>query len=123
MQKNYLQLDPRDNVIVSITNLEKGLSTKIGKQKIVLKEDIKQKHKFALNDFAVDDEIFMYGLLIGKAIQPIKAGSAITTFNVKHSSAEYSEKNKNYNIKITNVPPFSFFGRRGKFGSISWYIP
>ena len=32
MQKNYLQIDPRDNVIVAITNLEKGLSTKIGKQ-------------------------------------------------------------------------------------------
>ena len=50
MQKNYLQIDPRDNVIVAITNLEKGLSTKIGKQKVVLIEDIKQKHKFALND-------------------------------------------------------------------------
>ena len=78
MKKNYVQIDPRDNIIVAITNLEKGLSAKIGKQKVVLKEDIKQKHKFALNDFEVDDEIFMYGLLIGKAIQPIKAGSAIT---------------------------------------------
>ena len=95
MKKNYVQIDPIDNVIVAINNLEKGLSAKIGKQKVVLKEDIKQKHKFALNDFEVDDEIFMYGLLIGKAIQPIKAGSAITIFNVKHSSAEYSEKNKN----------------------------
>ena len=96
MKKNYVQIDPRDNVIVAITNLEKGFSAKIGKQKVVLKEDIKQKHKFALNNFEVDDEIFMYGLLIGKAIQPIKAGSAITIFNLKHSSAEYSEK-----IKIT----------------------
>ena len=99
MKKNYVQIDPRDNVIVAITNLEKGLYAKIGKHKVVLKEDIKQKHKFALNDFEVDDEIFMYGLLIGKAIQPIKAGSAITTFNVKHSSAEYTEKNKNYNFQ------------------------
>ena len=34
MEKNYVQIDPRDNVIVAITNLEKGLSVKIGKQKV-----------------------------------------------------------------------------------------
>ena len=128
MQKNYLQIDPRDNVIVAITNLEKGLSTKIGKQKVVLIEDIKQKHKFALNDFAVDDEIFMYGLLIGKAIQPIKAGSAITTFNVKHSSAEYTEKNKNYNWVTPDISKFdgrTFDGYHrsdGKVGTANFWL-
>ena len=128
MQKNYLQIDPRDNVIVAITNLEKGLSAKIGKQKVVLKEDIKQKHKFALNDFEVDDEIFMYGLLIGKAIQPIKAGSAITIFNLKHSSAEYSIKNKNYNWVAPDISKFdgrTFDGYHradGKVGTANFWL-
>ena len=128
MKKNYVQIDPRDNVIVAITNLEKGLSAKIGKQKVVLKEDIKQKHKFALNDFEVDDEIFMYGLLIGKAIQPIKAGSAITIFNLKHSSAEYSEKNKNYNWFAPDISKFderTFDGYHrldGKVGTANFWL-
>ena len=128
MKKNYVQIDPRDNVIVAITNLEKGLSAKIGKQKVVLKEDIKQKHKFALNDFEVDDEIFMYGLLIGKAIQPIKAGSAITIFNLKHSSAEYSEKNKNYNWVAPDISKFdkrTFDGYHrsdGKVGTANFWL-
>ena len=128
MEKNYVQIDPRDNVIVAITNLEKGLSAKIGKQKVVLKEDIKQKHKFALNDFEVDDEIFMYGLLIGKAIQPIKAGSAITIFNLKHSSAEYSEKNKNYNWVAPDISKFdkrTFDGYHradGKVGTANFWL-
>ena len=128
MKKNYVQIDPIDNVIVAITNLEKGLSAKIGKQKVVLKEDIKQKHKFALNDFEVDDEIFMYGLLIGKAIQPIKAGSAITIFNVKHSSAEYSEKNKNYNWVAPDISKFdkrTFDGYHrldGKVGTANFWL-
>ena len=128
MKKNYVQIDPRDNVIVAITNLEKGLSAKIGKQKVVLKEDIKQKHKFALNDFEVDDEIFMYGLLIGKAIQPIKAGSAITIFNLKHSSAEYSEKNKNYNWVTPDISKFdkrTFDGYHrsdGKVGTANFWL-
>ena len=128
MKKNYVQIDPRDNVIVAITNLEKGLSAKIGKQKVVLKEDIKQKHKFALNDFEVDDEIFMYGLLIGKAIQPIKAGSAINVFNLKHSSAEYSEKNKNYNWVAPDISKFdkrTFDGYHrldGKVGTANFWL-
>ena len=128
MKKNYIQIDPIDNVIVAITNLEKGLSAKIGKQKVVLKEDIKQKHKFALNDFEVDDEIFMYGLLIGKVIQPIKAGSAITVFNLKHSSAEYSEKNKNYNWVAPDISKFdgrTFDGYHrpdGKVGTANFWL-
>ena len=128
MKKNYVQIDPKDNVIVAINNLEKGLSAKIGKQKVVLKEDIKQKHKFALNDFEVDDEIFMYGLLIGKAIQPIKAGSAITIFNLKHSSAEYSEKNKNYNWVAPDISKFdkrTFDGYHrldGKVGTANFWL-
>ena len=128
MKKNYVQIDPIDNVIVAINNLEKGLSAKIGKQKVVLKEDIKQKHKFALNDFEVDDEIFMYGLLIGKAIQPIKAGSAITIFNLKHSSAEYSEKNKNYNWVAPDISKFdkrTFDGYHrsdGKVGTANFWL-
>ena len=91
-----------------------------------MKEDIKQKHKFALNDFEVDDEIFMYGLLIGKAIQPIKAGSAITIFNLKHSSAEYSIKNKNYNWVAPDISKFdkrTFDGYHradGKVGAITF---
>ena len=128
MKKNYVQIDPRDNIIVAITNLEKGLSAKIGKQKVVLKEDIKQKHKFALNDFEVDDEIFMYGLLIGKAIQPIKAGSAINIYNLKHSSAEYSEKNKNYNWFAPDISKFderTFDGYHrldGKVGTANFWL-
>ena len=123
-----MQIDPRDNVIVAITNLEKGLSAKIGKQKVILKENIKQKHKFALNDFEVDDEIFMYGLLIGKAIQPIKSGSAITIFNLKHSSSEYSEKNKNYNWVAPDISKFdgrTFDGYHradGKVGTANFWL-
>ena len=41
MKKSYVQIDPRDNVIVAITNLEKGFSAKIGNQRVVLKEHIK----------------------------------------------------------------------------------
>ena len=82
MSKSYVQIDPKDNIIVAITPLEKGLVTTIQGTDIVLKENIKQKHKFSLKDFAIGDEIFMYGVLIGKATLEILKGSAITINNV-----------------------------------------
>ncbi len=83
MSKNYIQLDVKDNIIVAITALSKGTVVTIAGKQIVLQQDIKQKHKFALHDFNPTDKIFMYGVLIGKATTTIKAGSAITTENIK----------------------------------------
>ena len=91
MSKNYVQIDPKDNIIVAITPLEKGLVTQVAGKQVVLKETIKQKHKYSLNDFDIGDEIYMYGVLIGKATLPIEEGCAITTENVKHASAEYQD--------------------------------
>ena len=51
MSKNYVQIDPKDNIIVAITPLEKGLVTQVAGKQVVLKETIKQKHKYSLNDF------------------------------------------------------------------------
>ena len=87
MSKNYVQIDPKDNIIVAITPLEKGLVTQVAGKQVVLKETIKQKHKYSLNDFDIGDEIYMYGVLIGKATLPIEEGCAITTEDVKHASA------------------------------------
>ena len=85
MSKNYVQIDPKDNIIVAITSLEKGTVASVAGTEVILKEDIKQKHKFSLRDFNVGDEIFMYGVLIGKALLPISQGCAITIENVKHA--------------------------------------
>ena len=86
MSKNYVQIDPKDNIIVAITPLEKGLVIQVAGKQVVLKENIKQKHKFSLNDFNIGDEIYMYGVLIGRAMQPILEGCAITIENVKHAT-------------------------------------
>ena len=91
MSKNYVQIDPKDNIIVAITPLEKGLITQVAGKQVVLKENIKQKHKYSLNDFNIGDEIYMYGVLIGKAIQPILEGCPITLENIKHATAEYQD--------------------------------
>jgi altronate hydrolase len=121
MSKHYVQIDPRDNLIVAITNLKGGTTVTIAGEEIRLTENIQGKHKFALYDFAVGDEIFMYGVLIGKAIQPIKAGSAITMANVKHASAEFKESREAFSWSAPEVSKFknrTFNGYHRADGSV-----
>jgi altronate hydrolase len=113
MSKNYVQIDPKDNIIVAITNLDKGMSTTIQGKEVILKENIKQKHKYALNDFALGDQIYMYGVLIGKAIEPIEAGCAITIKNVKHASAEFNDSQEKFSWAAPDASKFE----RYLFGS------
>ena len=128
MAKSYVQIDPRDNIIVAITNLAKGTATSIQGTEIILKENIKGKHKFALKDFAIDDEIFMYGVLIGKATMPIAAGAAITTENVKHASADYNENATSYTWKAPDASKFKdrtfngYHREDGKVGTGNYWL-
>ena len=106
MSKHYVQIDPRDNLIVAITNLEGGTNVSVAGREIRLTENIQGKHKFALYDFNIGDEMFMYGVLIGKAIQPINAGSAITMANVKHASAEFKDSQEKFSWSAPDVSRF-----------------
>lgn len=121
MPKDYVQIDPRDNIIVAITDLEKGTRANINGNEVVLIENVKGKHKFALQDFNADDEIYMYGVLVGKATQRIKKGSAITIQNVHHASAAYQTNKTAYNWSAPNVSKFSertFNGYHRSDGSV-----
>ncbi len=128
MSKNYVQIDPKDNIIVAITPLEKGTVTTIQGSQVTLKEDIKQKHKFALNDFAIGDEIFMYGVLIGKALKPIQAGCAITIDNVKHASAEYNDTKEKFTWNAPDISKFEgrtfngYHRKDGKVGTGNYWL-
>ncbi|WP_303318055.1 altronate dehydratase family protein [Flavivirga abyssicola] len=128
MSKNYVQIDPKDNIIVAITPLEKGTVTTIQGVDIILKENIKQKHKFALNDFAVGDAIFMYGVLIGKATKPIQAGCAITVDNVKHASAEFQDSKEKFTWSAPDVSKFEgrtfngYHRKDGKVGTGNYWL-
>ncbi|MGB5263228.1 MAG: altronate dehydratase family protein [Lutimonas sp.] len=106
MSNNYIQLDPNDNVIVAITDLEKGTVATIQGRSLELQENIKQKHKFALKDFFVGDEIIMYGVLIGKATKPISQGEAITTENIKHASSEFRDSDKTFTWSPPDISSF-----------------
>ncbi|MEC3905431.1 altronate dehydratase family protein [Tamlana sp. 2201CG12-4] len=128
MSKNYVQIDPRDNIIVAITPLDKGTVTTVAGKEVTLKEHIKQKHKYALNDFAVGDDIFMYGVLIGKALKPIQEGCAITINNVKHASAEFQDSEEKFTWTAPDASNFKgrtfngYHRKDGKVGTANYWL-
>ncbi|WP_041250303.1 UxaA family hydrolase [Christiangramia forsetii] len=107
MAQPYSQIDTRDNIIVAIQDLPKSTIVNIAGKDFPLEEAIKQKHKFALYDFQIGDEIIMYGVLVGEAIQPIKRGAAITTKNIKHASAEFNSEQSKYKWTAPDISKYT----------------
>jgi altronate hydrolase len=91
MAREILQLDPRDNVLVALRDFAEGAQASFAGQSLPLRTKVAAKHKFATQDLAPGDSVIMYGVKIGKAVVPIARGEAITTRNIKHDAAEYSD--------------------------------
>ena len=94
MHQKILKIHPKDNVIVALDQLTKGETVALNGNQYVLQSDVPAKHKFATQDFQPEDPIVMYGVLVGKATQPIRQGAPITTANVKHDAEGYGVRDQ-----------------------------
>ena len=88
--QTILKVHPADNVLVALTNLPKDTKVTFEGQEYSIQENVKAKHKFATVDLNPGDSITMYGVLVGKAQQPIKKGGLISTANVKHAANDFT---------------------------------
>ena len=102
-----LKVHPADNVLVALTNLEKGKTVSYEGQEYVIQEFVKAKHKFATTDLAVGDSIIMYGVLVGKAQEPIKKGGLISTANIKHAANDFVVGERHTEWVIPDTSAFS----------------
>lgn len=84
-----LRIHPQDNVEVALTDLSIGEWVETGNERINLLDDVPAKHKYAIQDFDVDADVIMYGVLVGKAVVPIRKGGVISTSNIRHASGEF----------------------------------
>jgi altronate hydrolase len=91
MQENhtYLQIHPDDNVLVALQDLTAGSQIKCNGHSFSLQQHISAKHKFSLEPLSPGDNIYMYGVLVGKADQSIPQGGAITVHNIHHATQEF----------------------------------
>ena len=94
--KKVLQIDPRDNLLIALTDLRRGETVELDSQTYLLQTDVAAKHKFAREDLSAGASVIMYGVVVGKAVAPIHKGEAATTKNIRHDTETYREKTKEY---------------------------
>src|SRR5690242_10192414 len=128
IQNRILKLDRRDNVMIALTDLRAGEDVSLANENHRVVTDVPAKHKFALKDFAPGDQIIMYGVVVGKATQPIRKGEVITTRNIRHEASDFHEKSENYTWHAPDVSRWknrTFLGYKradGQVGTRNYWL-
>jgi len=121
IQSRVLKLDRRDNVLIALADLRATEEVLAGDESYKLVTDVPAKHKFALRDFSPGDHIVMYGVLVGKAVQPIRRGEVITTRNIRHDASEFHHKTTIFEWHEPDVAKWknrTFLGYRRSDGQV-----
>src|SRR6266852_5202156 len=90
-QRRVLRIDARDNVLVALTELRKGENVSFLVNDYLLVSDVPAKHKFVTEDLSAGDEIIMYGVLVGRAVENLRRGELLSTRNIRHAAAAFHE--------------------------------
>lgn len=123
-----IKIHSNDNVAVALTDLPKGETTGSNGHAVMLVNDIPAKHKFALTDFNPEDDIIMYGVLVGKAVLSIKKGGLLTAGNIRHASSEYAVKERKASWQPPDVSQWqtkTFMGyhrANGTVGTANYWV-
>lgn len=110
-----LIIHPRDNIIVALTNLSKGDIIDLDVGTITLVSDVKAKHKFAVRNLTIGEEVYMYGVVVGKAKNKILQGEVITRQNIIHETEPYKVP-KNAARKNWTSPNLTSFSKKHFLG-------
>ena len=126
--QQVLQIHPSDNVLVALQNIAARTIVFHKQQAYTLIEEIPAKHKFFLQDMQSGEPVIMYGVLVGKTLQPVKVGSRMRTENTGHAAEPYDWKPYDYQWTPPDVSKFverSFLGylrSDGRVGTANYWI-
>ena len=98
MGKKAIKIAEIDNVAVALRDLKLGTVVTVDNTDFNLKSDVQAKHKFALKDFRVGENVIMYGTIVAVVTKDISCGGVITTENVKHKSTTVTGKTEDATI-------------------------
>lgn len=121
MSTKVLKIDDKDNVLVALVDLAKGTELNYQGVHYTLLEDIPAKHKFFINDMYEGEEVFMYGVLVGKVQHQLKAGVRMTVENTKHAADPYHYRKSDYQWEAPEVSKYknsSFLGYHRDDGTV-----
>lgn len=82
----FLHIHPADNVLVALADLAAGESIGFNGRAFALPQPVAAKHKFTLGALAPGDPVTMYGVLVGRATQPVPQGGWLHTDNLRNDN-------------------------------------
>jgi altronate dehydratase small subunit len=83
LSRRYIVVDERDNVATAIADILKGEAVEVKGKKVIIGENIRYGHKFAIKAIPRDGYVVKYGERIGRATAAIPAGSHVHVHNVE----------------------------------------
>ena len=128
MNYKITKVHPNDNVLVALQDLAKNETVHYNGDEYTLVDRVPAKHKFVIKDMHPGDELFMYGVLVGKAQVPISKGGRITTDNIKHAANGFTvgdrktEWHKPDISKFTSRTFMGFHREDGKVGTANYWL-
>lgn len=118
---HFLQIHPKDNVLVALNDLKQGTQISFNGIALSLPFPVKAKHKFTLQELTSGDEIIMYGVLVGRAIENIPKGGSVTIHNIRHAAETFKLGDRKTSWEIPDVNAFekrTFMGYHRQDGSV-----
>ncbi|HUD64361.1 MAG TPA: altronate dehydratase [Candidatus Sulfotelmatobacter sp.] len=128
MPNPVLKLDARDNVLIALQDLRKGERIRLSSHDLVLATDVPAKQKFVTETLAPGSDVIMYGILIGKAREPIQIGEILTTRNTVHETSPFRESSHDYRWTPPDVGPWwqrtfmGYFRADGQVGTRNYWL-
>jgi altronate hydrolase len=121
-------MHPKDNVLVALQNLSAGENILFNGENYILLDEVKAKHKFYIADLTKGNEVYMYGVLVGKVENDVSKGALMTTENLKHAADPYAYRGVKYNWQAPDVSKFknrTFNGYKrgdGRYGTANYWL-
>ena len=128
MPSRVLQLDPRDNVLIALVDLKAGEPVEFAGHTHIITRNVPAKHKFAVHNLQVGDQLIMYGGLVARAAKQIQSGELLTTTNVQHQASPFHEQSTEYHWTPPDVSRWkqrNFLGYRrsdGQVGTRNYWV-
>jgi altronate hydrolase len=126
--KMYLRIHPSDNVLVALQPLTTGDIIEWEGKQIELQQNVNAKHKLFINDMSHDSSVTMYGVLVGKTVGFVAAGSLMTTENLHHAADPYAYREVNYQWTPPDISQFAgktfdgYYRNDGKVGTANYWL-
>lgn len=123
-----LKINKADNVLVALQDLQTGQQVFFEGVNYTIGEPVPAKHKFFMNDMHAGDEVFMYGVLVGKIQYDVQAGMRMSVDNTKHAAEPFFYREVDYKWEAPDVSKFrgrtfdGYYRDNGTVGTANYWL-